>query len=421
MRLLVIHQNFPGQFRHLLAAWARQPGWDILGIGRDTAPGTDAVRWLRYRLHRSPLKEQHSYLRTMEAAVLHGQAVARVLLKLKKEGYRPDTILAHPGWGETLYAKDVFPDARLVHYCEWFYGTPDGDSNFDPEFPFTFDNSLRERTRNALHLLNLTNCDQGVSPTQWQKSRYPEIFHPKIEVLHEGIPAQLLKPDPEASFTTPNGITLKAGDPVVTFVARNLEPYRGFHIFMRALERIQKEHPRCHAVIVGGDDVSYGSPPPRDAKASNWREYMLRQVSIDPARTHFLGKVSYADYVKVLQISAVHVYLTYPFVLSWSLLEAAVLGCPLVASDTAPVREFLAPMKRMRLVDFFNADRVGATVLEFLEHVGEPDADSQKMRSQLRCRIQVKGGDYVSLLIERSFGSIGQVSASEAMSKKTRT
>ncbi len=366
MRLLVIHQNFPGQFRHLVSAWAKQPGWEILGIGRDTAPGCTVVRWLRYRLHREPHAQQHPYLRGMESAVLHGQAVARVLLKLKHEGYRPDAILAHPGWGETLYAKDVFPDVRLVHFCEWFYGTPDADSGFDPEFPSTFDDRTRERTRNALHLLNLNNCDQGISPTQWQKSRHPEIFHPRIAVLHEGIPTEHLQRDPHASFATPSGVTLKAGDPVVTYVARNLEPYRGFHIFMRALERIQKDHRQCHALIVGGDGVSYGGPPPTHAKAANWREYMLREVHIDSARTHFLGRVAYADYLKVLQVSAAHVYLTYPFVLSWSLLEAATLGCRLVASTTAPVTEFLKFGSSVRLADFHDIDQVAAMVLESL-------------------------------------------------------
>lgn len=363
MRLLVIHQNFPGQFRHLIPHWAKEPGWQVVGIGRDTAPGLKCVPWLRYRLHREGHKQQHPYLRNMESAVLHGQAVARVMLELKRKGYQPDVILAHPGWGETLYAKDVFPDARLIHYCEWYYGSPDSDVGFDPEFPPTFDDIARMRTWNALHTLNLTNCDIGISPTQWQKSRHPDIFQSKIEVIHEGINTEALHPDPQATFTTPDGLTLRAGDPVITYVARNLEPYRGFHIFMRALERIQKQHKTCHALIVGGNDVSYGRRP---SDAPNWREKMLREVSVDPVRTHFVGKLPYDRYVKVLQISASHIYLTYPFVLSWSLFEAIITGCPVVASNTTPVKEYLSEGPRTSLVDFFDVEKLNRAAVETL-------------------------------------------------------
>jgi len=177
MRLLIIHQNFPGQYRHLAPLWAKLPGWEVLGLGRDTAPGLppeSGVRWIRYRLHRPVHTQQHHYLRNMESAVLHGQAVARLLMELKRKGYRPDTILAHPGWGETLYVKDVFPDVRLVHFCEWYYGQPGSDVNFDPEFPTSFDTLAKMRTWNALHLLNLENCDAAITPTRWQWQQHPE-------------------------------------------------------------------------------------------------------------------------------------------------------------------------------------------------------------------------------------------------------
>lgn len=353
MRLLVIHQNFPGQFRHLIPHWAKEPGWQVVGIGRDTAPGLKCVPWVRYRLHREGHKHQHPYLRNMESAVLHGQAVARVMLDLKRKGFEPDVILAHPGWGETLYAKDVFPDARLIHYCEWYYGSQDSDVGFDPEFPPTFDDVARMRTWNALHTLNLTNCDIGISPTQWQKSRHPEIFQSKIQVIHEGICTDLLHPNPDEQITTPSGKTIRAGDPVITYVARNLEPYRGFHVFMRALEKIQKLHRTCHTLIVGGDGVSYGRRP---SGAKCWREKMLLETQIDMERTHFLGTIPYADYIRVLRVSSAHVYLTYPFVLSWSFLEARALGCNVVASHTPPVFEYLDKSNSISTVGFFDTD-----------------------------------------------------------------
>ncbi len=369
MRVLIIHQNFPGQFRHVAAEWAQRPGWQVIGIGRDTAPGLPTVpelKLIRYKPHRDGHANQHHYLRRMESAVLHGQAVARVLMDLKRQGFTPDTILAHPGWGETLYAKDVFPDARLVHYAEWFYNAKGADIGFDPEFPVTFDDEARIRSWNALHLLNLENCDAAISPTQWQKSQHPKAYQEKITVAHEGIDTENFGPDPLAQIKLPSGQVLKAGDPVITYVARNLEPYRGFHTFMRALPLIQKEHKTCHTVIVGGDDVSYGSRP-KDAKS--WREKMLGEVGnqLDSLRTHFLGKIPYQHYKQVLQVSAAHLYLTYPFVLSWSMLEAMASGCNVLGSNTAPVREVLRDGRNGTLVDCFDVEEISSKAIAATE------------------------------------------------------
>lgn len=383
MRLLVVHQNFPGQFGHFVKAWAGRPGWDVRGLGRETAPGIPGFAGLvRYRLGRDVRADQHHYLRQMEAATLHGQAAARAMLQLRQSGFTPDVILAHPGWGETLYAKDVFPDTRLVHYCEWYYNADGADLGFDPEFPITFDDRARIRTWNALHTLNLTNCDAAVTPTHWQKSRHPEIFQSKILVQHEGIATGVLTPDPKGTFKTPNGADLKTGDAIVTYVARNLEPYRGFHVFMRVLERIQNAHPTCHAVIVGGDDVSYGKQP---EGASNWREHMLREVKLDPRRTHFTGAVSRKAFIQILRVSAAHVYLTYPFVLSWSLLEAMAIGAPVVASDTPPVREVIRNDVNGRLATFGAIEEIQRKTLETFEDDDQKDARCARARTDARC------------------------------------
>jgi glycosyltransferase involved in cell wall biosynthesis/DNA-binding CsgD family transcriptional regulator len=346
-------------------AWAQRQGWDVRGLGRDTAPGLPGIDKLyRYSLARGGSPSQHPYLRPMEAATLHGQAVLRVLLQLRQSGFLPDAILAHRGWGETLYAKEAYPNAKPIHLCEWFYNPQGADLGFDPEFPATLDDRARIQTWNALHTLNLTNCDVGIAPTRWQRAQHPAIFQSKIAVQHEGIATHLLTPDPKAAIKTPSGAVLKAGDPVITFVARNLEPYRGFHIFMRALERIQREHAQCHAVIVGGDAVSYGKRP-KDAPI--WREQMLREVKLDPARTHFVGRLPHHQYLRVLQVSAAHVYLTYPFVLSWSLLEAMGCGVPIVGSDTAPVQEVLLDGRNARLVPFFDPQAIARTAIETMQ------------------------------------------------------
>ncbi len=382
MRILLIHQNFPGQFRHVAQAWTTRPGWQVVAIGRDTCPGLPALpelQLLRYKPHRDGAKTQHPYLRKMEDAVLHGQAVARVLQKLKQQGFTPDAILAHPGWGETLYAKDVFPQARLIHLCEWYYNPHGADVNFDPEFPSTVDDQLRIRTWNALHLLNLEHCDAAISPTQWQRAQHPAIYQPKIHVAHEGVDTHNLHPDATATLAlvateTAPAVLLKAGDPVITFVARNLEPYRGFHQFMRALEIVQREHPTVQTLVVGGDDVSYGKrPPQRHPKntptntPTHWRQHMLQECRIDKSRTHFLGRIPYAQYKQVLQVSSAHVYLTVPFVLSWSMLEAMASGCLVIASNTAPVREVIQDGVNGLLVDFFSPQAIASQVLHSLQ------------------------------------------------------
>lgn len=365
MRILVMHQNFPGQYGHLVRAWSGRPGWEVRGLGQSHAPGLPGFSQLmRYRPTRAARPDQHPYLRPMENAVLNGQAAARAMLRMQRTGFRPDVIVGHPGWGETLYAKDVFPQARLVHLCEWYYSAEGADVGFDPEFPASLDDKARVRTWNAQHALSLLDCDAAVSPTHWQRSRYPQALQSKIAVQHEGIDTGGLRPNPDAWVKTLSSALLKVGDPVITYVARNLEPYRGFHVFMRALAKIQKHHAKCHALVIGGDDVSYGKPP---KSAQSWREYMLKEVQVDPARTHFLGHISRANYVRVLQVSAAHVYLTYPFVLSWSLLEAMACGAPIVASDTAPVREVIHGKRGGRLPGFFDTEGIADAVMECLE------------------------------------------------------
>ena len=391
-RILVIHQNFPGQFRHVLTALQNRTDVEVIGIGRAGAPGLPGVRWLRYKPHRAAAKETHPYCRSFENAVLHGQAVCRLLMQLKDQGFVPDVVLAHPGWGETLYLREVFPQTKLIHLCEWFYGANGPDMGFDLEFPVALDDRLRVSTWRAHHLLALEQCDVAIAPTQWQKSQFPATYQPKIQVLHEGIATDLLGPDPQAQLTLPNGRVLKAGDPVVTYVARNLEPYRGFHVFMRCLPALLAAHPTCQVLIVGGDEVSYGRAP---KNAKSWREALLGEVNIDTSgetgRVHFLGKLPYAQFRRVLQVSAVHVYLTYPFVLSWSLLEALASGCAVVASDTAPVREVIRHGENGLLVDFFDSAQLVKAVHKVL-------TDQSGMRAMRRAAVEQVRGRFAQMV-----------------------
>ncbi|RSZ55577.1 glycosyltransferase [Massilia atriviolacea] len=358
-RVLFVHQNFPGQFKRIAAHLARDPAYEVLAIGKEGCPGLPDVRTLSYKLHRAQSKETHHYARPFEAGILHGQACLRVLLALKEKGFVPDVIIAHPGWGDTMFVREAFPDARLVHFSEFYYHTAHADVGFDPEFPSTIDDRARVRAKNALQLLNLEACDIAVAPTRWQKSLHPGPYQDKIALIHEGIDTSYLRPDPDASFTLPNGKVLRPGDPVVTYVSRNLEPYRGFHTFMRALPAILADNPGCDIVLAGGAGVSYGARP---ADAANWRDKLLAEVDIDTSRVHFLDRIAYARYRALLQVSAAHVYLTYPFVLSWSMLEAMACGCLVIGSDTAPVTEVIRAGENGLLVDFFDTAAIAATV-----------------------------------------------------------
>lgn len=364
MRVLFLHQNFPGQFPHIASHLANLPGNQVISISQANARGLQSVPNVVYQPARKVTQNIHHYIAGLESAVLNGQATAKVMEAIKQKGFIPDAVIGHAGWGETLYVKDVFPNTKLINYFEFFYRATGADTDFDPEFPNTVDDVLRIRTKNSINLLNLQASDAGISPTQWQRSLYPIEFQSKISVIHEGVNTEIAKPNPNAVFTLPNGKKLTAKDKVVTYVARNLEPYRGFHMLMRALEEICQRQPDCHVLIVGGDDISYGRKPD---DALNYREKLMKEVTFDQNRVHFLGKLPYAEYLSVLQISSAHVYLTVPFVLSWSMLEAMATGCVVIGSNTAPVLEVING-KNGLLADFFSPSEIATRVDEVLSN-----------------------------------------------------
>lgn len=384
MRYLFIHQNFPGQFQHIAFALANDPGHEVIGIGESanlqSKPSLHPrIRLLSYQPHRPGNKDTHHYLRDYEAHVRRGQSVARLLLRLRdEENFTPDVIFSHPGWGEGLFLKDLFPTVKILQYCEYYYQGTGGDVGFDPEFPSTLDDQLRVRIKNSTQLQSVIGCDYGVSPTQWQRSRYPAELQSKIKVIHEGIDTRAVKPDTKA-WVRINGHSLQAGDEIVTYVARNLEPYRGIHTFLRSLPKLQALRPEAKVIIVGGNEVSYGQRLP---KGETYRQRYCAEVQdqVDWNRVFFVGKLPYADYLKVLQISAAHVYLTYPFVLSWSMLEAMAAGCLLVASDTAPVREVIEDGKNGLLTDFFDSTELANRLAQVLAS----PASSRHLRESAR-------------------------------------
>lgn len=358
MKLLLVHQNFPGQYRYLAAALRKLPGAQIVALGDadnlEGVPPPAGIERLTYRPGRAPTPGIHPYLKQIEAAVLRGQAVLRQAQELRRRGFVPDLICVHAAWGEALYLRDIFPRSRILAYFEFYYRGHGADVGYDPEFPATLDDRLRVRTWNMVHQSSFFAVDWGVSPTRFQAEMFPPEMRQRLSVVHDGIDTRALRPDPGARVTLPGGRTFdRTTDEVVTFVSRGLEPYRGFHVFMRALPELLRRCPRAQVVIVGRDTPSYGRAP---GDAPNWRVKMLRELDgrIDLARVHFVGTLPYPTFTTLLQVSRAHVYLTYPFVLSWSLLEAMALGAPVAASATPPVTEVVAHDANGLLFDFFD-------------------------------------------------------------------
>lgn len=401
VRLLLIHQNLPGQYRHLLSHYGSRSDCEVVGLGEmkhlqaNIRQPIAGVRLIGYAMPPATSSATLPTLRTTEAAVRRGQSVLSALLKLKKAGFYPDVVYAHPGWGETLFLKDVYSRAKLIHFCEFYYNATGQDFNFDPEFPGDANDVLRLRTRNLHHLMALDQADVGIAPTLWQKTRFPSAYHWKIDVVHDGIDTRIVAPDPEAFVHFPRrNLRLTRSDEVITFVSRNLEPYRGFHTFVRALPALLAARPRAHVIIVGGNDVSYGKRMP----SGSYRDKYLAEIQgrYDANRVHFVGKLPYSTFLHILQVSSAHVYLTYPFVLSWSMMEAMAAGCLVIGSRTAPVEEVIEHEKNGLLVNFFSPQEL----VETIDHVLENPEYAQAIRERAR-QTMIDGYDLQTICLPR--------------------
>ncbi|MBA85917.1 glycosyltransferase family 4 protein [Thalassobius sp. S69A] len=372
MKILFIHQNFPGQFKHLAPALAAQGHQCVALTLRVKEPGTwQGVRVLPYRLTRKQGTGIHPWVQDFDTKVIRAEACFAAALKLRDQGFTPDIIVGHPGWGETMFLRDVWPSARIGLYCELYHLSGPDHVGFDPEFQSKTGPAepMRIRLKNLNNRMHFDVADAGLSPTRFQASTFPADWQDKISVIHDGIDTDHLVQNPGARLTLPDGSVVTREDEVITFVNRNLEPYRGYHIFMRALPRLLKERPNARVLIVGGDEVSYGARPP---KGQTWKQIFIDEVrgripTPDWDRVHFLGRIPYDQFISLLQVSRVHVYLTYPFVLSWSLFEAMSTQAAIVASDTAPVAEAITHDVNGRLVDFFDKDALVSEISGLLD------------------------------------------------------
>jgi glycosyltransferase involved in cell wall biosynthesis len=394
MRYLFVHQNFPAQFLHILRHLAAQECHDLLFITENRTHNMNGVRKVVHGLSQVPARNTHRNARDFELAMIRADDVARAGGSIQQLGFEPDIIIGHHGWGELLNLQDVWPRSPLLGYHEYYYHETGLDVGFDPEFPLGMAEMARVRAKNAVNLLALTNPGHGFTPTRFQHSTYPDWSRDNIDVLHEGVNLDVCAPNPQIRARTVSlgGYKIHPADKLVTYVVRDLEPYRGFHIMMRALPRILEKRPDARVILVGGDMVSYGARPPE----GTWRKQMLDELGdrLDLSRIHFTGRVTYETYVKILQRSDAHVYLTYPFVASWSLREALATGCAIVGSDTAPVHEFVTHRKTGLLAPFLQPDRVADAVLTLLED----EALSRRLRRAARAWAEqnLRMDDYIA-------------------------
>jgi len=370
--ILIVHQNFPGQFPHIADALLKR-GDKVAAIGGSTArprPGVDFRRWSTDRGSTNGL---FAAATRAEADMIRGTAAANAALQLRRDGFMPDVILGHPGWGETLFLKEIWPEARIILFGEMVYRSHGGDLNFDPEFESGRDDmarNFRSHAKNATQILAYAYADRIICPTRFQASSFPVSLQPMIRVLHEGVDISHADRRKDVTIRLKGGKVLDGGRPVITFVNRTFEPLRGFHIFMRALPAVLDACPDVEVLMIGSSAPSgYGGISPN---GKDWTSWMLDEVGsrIDPSRVHFVGKVPHSQLIDAFSVSWAHVYYTYPFVLSWSLVEAMAAECTIIASDTAPLHDAITNGVEGVLLPFFDVPALSAKLIEAIQ---DPD------------------------------------------------
>ena len=357
--ILFVHRHGPGQFLHL-APYLAEQGHDVAMLCERHERRLPKVELIEHR----PAGANAAGETSVDYQTRLGARAAEAMEHFGRRRDAPDLIFGHAGWGSLLHARDVFPAASLVAYCEHYYRPKGADIGFDPAQRVGREDVKRLQTRNFAQVTTLLSADAGVSPTRWQKAGYPDALRQKIGVIHEGIDTEFCRPDADGRFTLPDGQVLRAGDRVVTYASRHLEPYRGFPQFMRAAAQLARKDRLVTFVVAGADGTAYGADP---GNGRTWREVMVEETGIDPSRIHFVGTLSHERLIQLFQVSAAHVYLTYPFVLSWSMLEAMAAGVHLIGSDTAPVTEFVEHGRNGHLVPFFDVEALVAALGEVLE------------------------------------------------------
>ncbi len=366
MHILFIHQNYPAQFGLIAAYLAQTRGFRCTFLSEDTPGFADGVDRIRYAMSGGATAHNHFCTRTFENVVCRSVS-AYEALKARPD-IRPDLIVAHAGFLSTVYLRELY-DCPIVNYFEYFYHTHNSDMDFRPDFPTNEQNRLRARTRNAHLLLDLSNCDVGYSPTLWQTSLFPAEFRPKIRTIFDGVDTSFWRPMPHGQRRVA-GCDFPEGLRIVTYVSRGMESLRGFDQFMKAAKILCQLRRDVLFVVVGNDRICYSA----DAEftgGKTFKEWVLAQDQYDLSRFLFTGLLPPNELAKLFSITDLHVYLTAPFVLSWSLMNALACGATVLASDTAPVREMIVDGENGLLVDFFNPEKIAHQAGEILDRPQE--------------------------------------------------
>ncbi|MCF8092390.1 MAG: glycosyltransferase [Desulfotignum sp.] len=366
MQYIFIHPNFPAQFRHMAAFLGKDPENNVIFITTNPRPEwkIPGVKKIVFKQDPVPDHQQSDALTHFSRTDSNGRAIAKILQRLKHQKFIPDLICGHSGWGTTMYVKDIFPQTPFLGYFEWFYHAVGADVAFEKKIMPDPEIRIRIRNKNLSILNDLAACDHGLCPTWWQKTRFPKEFHHKLSVIHDGINPEFFTPTPDRKLHIPT-LDLSFAREIVTYTARGFEPYRGFPQFIEAIPNILEKRPDAHVVIVGEDRVCYGPPLP---EGQTYKTLMTKKIRLDPHRVHFVDPLPYRHYLEILQASSVHVYLTVPFVLSWSMLEAMSCGCLVVASDTPPVREVIHDGVNGILTDLFSPEQIARKVVACLDY-----------------------------------------------------
>ena len=407
MKILFVHQNFPAQFKHLAPALAAQ-GHQVVAMAMNKGPELPGVATIRATpAYGSAAK--HPWAKHAESMTIRAEAGMRAALALREQRFEPDAIVAHAAWGDSLFVKDVWPEARLGLYCEHFMH-PLGEPVFDPEFTAKdSDIAIRgfDKIKSIPQHMLFDVANAGLSPTHFQKSTFPPRFAQRISVIHDGIDVDLVTPSADAKITFGNGKVLTAADEVVTYISRHLEPARGYNVFIRALPELMRRRPGAHFIIVGGDKGSYGEPP---AGGGTWREFFHKEVAdqLDASRVHFVGQLAYPVYLELLRVARLRIYLTHPTVLSWSVLEGMAAGLPTLGSDTAPVSEVITDGETGMLFPYFDGQAMVERACEMLD-----DADLRaRLAMNARARI-VEEYALKTVCLPRQFDWIEKLAAME--------
>lgn len=374
MHVLYVHPNFPAQFGHIANYLVRERGWKCTFVS-ETPPGNvGGIDKVQYKLAGGATVKTHFCSRTFENGVWHCDAVYQAMKA--RPDVRPDLIVGHSGFGSTLFLRELYPDVPVVNLFEYYYQPhgPESDMDFrrdlgwvTPEVKY-----LRSRCRNAMILLDLQNCDIGYCPTEFQRSRFPAEYAAKLRVVFDGVDRGVYHGFGEQLRPAGGGVRriagreVPAGTRVVTYVSRGFESMRGFDVFMRVAKRIAAEYPDVIFFVVGADRIAYGGDADYIAGKS-FKEWVLSREEFDLSRFVFTGLLPQGELARLLASTDLHIYLTVPFVLSWSMMDAMSCGAVVLGSETSPVKEMIRDGENGLLADFFDADGMAKKAVQVLK------------------------------------------------------